>query len=236
MLGIFALGAAVVIIAGGIDLSQGSMIAFSGTVCTTILVILAPESMDPAKAYSGEGVAPLGWPVISAAIAGTILVGFLVGSFHTWLITVVKLPPFIATLATLVGLRSFARAICGAVTERFLGGRSTQINIQDENFLWLAKSVWVPAVVFLLLVAAIWLLLSRTVVGRHIYALGGNEEAARLSGIRTDSVKWLAYCISSVLASIAGIFYVSQVSVAEPQTLGIGEELNAIAAAVVGRV
>ena len=79
-----------------------------------------------------------------------------------------------------------------------------------------------------------WLLLSRTVIGRHIYALGGNEQAARLSGIRTDRLKWLAYCLGTLTASIAGILYIGEQSVADPQTLGRGYELNAIAAAVVG--
>src|SRR5262245_40291156 len=69
---------------------------------------------------------------------------------------------------------------------------------------------------------------------RHLYALGGNEQAARLSGIQTDRLKWLAYCISAVLSSIAGILYIGDQSVADPQTLGRGYELNAIAAAVVG--
>jgi ribose/xylose/arabinose/galactoside ABC-type transport system permease subunit len=235
MLGIFALGAAVVIISGGIDLSVGSMIAFSATICATILVVLAPDMMDPAKAGSGDAGAQISWSVISIAIAGTVFVGFLVGTFHTWLITTVNLPPFIATLATLVGLRSFARAICAAVTERYLGGNSTQINyLQDTGLRYLGTHIWVPAAVFAVLAVLIWILLSRTVIGRHIYALGGNEQAAKLSGIRTDRVKWLSYCISSMVASVAGVLYFAQVGVAEPQTLGIGEELNAIAAAVVG--
>lgn len=79
-----------------------------------------------------------------------------------------------------------------------------------------------------------WLLLSRTVTGRRLYALGGNEQAARLSGIQTDRLKWLAYCIGAVLSSLAGILYICEISSADPQTLGRGYELNAIAAAVVG--
>ncbi len=77
-------------------------------------------------------------------------------------------------------------------------------------------------------------MLSRTVVGRHVYALGGNEEAARLSGIRTERVKWLAYCIGAITASIAGILYIGDQTAAVPLNLGQGYELNAIAAAVVG--
>jgi len=227
LLGIFSLGAAVVIIAGGIDLSSGSVICFSGTICGVFLLLLAPEAMQSPDA-------PLGTGTIALAIGGTIVVGFLIGSLHAWLITVVGLPPFVATLATLIGLRSFAWAICENVTEAVIGGRSTQIRINDPAFRYLATSVWIPALVFALLAFLCWMMLSRTVVGRHLYALGGNEEAARLSGIRTDRLKWLAYCLSAVFSSIAGILYVGEVSQAEPPTLGRGYELNAIAAAVVG--
>src|SRR5262249_31434134 len=149
-------------------------------------------------------------------------------------ITVVELPPFVATLATLVGLRSFSRAIVESVTSAQFGAQSSQIQIYDP---WLRETTkWVPnqVVLFLVLTALAWLLMGRTVVGRHLYALGGNENAARLSGIRTDRLKWLAYCVSAVLSSVAGIFYIGDQSVADPQTLGRGYELNAIAAAVVG--
>ena len=220
MLGIFSLGAAVVIIVGGIDLSAGSVIAFSGTVCASLLLWLAPEELAART--------PVGYATIALAIGGTLLVGFLIGSLHAWLITVVGLPPFVATLATLVGLRSFGRIL----VEQASG--TTQIPINDERFRYLAGSLWIPAVLFAGLALLMWLLLSRTVVGRHIYAVGGNEQAARLSGIRTDRVKWLAYCISAVLASLAGVLYVSDLSIANPQNLARGYELNAIAAAVVG--
>ena len=226
LLGIFALGAAIVIISGGIDLSAGSVIAFSGTVCAIIMLLLAPERM-----VNNE---PLGWGVIAAGIAGALVAGLLIGSLHAWLITAVGLPPFVATLATLVGLRSLGRALVEHVTAGTLGSASTQIQIYDEQFRDLGRQVSNMIVLFLILAAACWVLMSRTVVGRHLYALGGNEQAARLSGIQTDRLKWLAYCISAVLSSIAGILYIGDQSVADPQTLGRGYELNAIAAAVVG--
>jgi ribose/xylose/arabinose/galactoside ABC-type transport system permease subunit len=226
LLGIFSLGSAIVIIAGGIDLSSGSMIAFSGSICATLMVLLAPEQMMNAL--------PVGLGTNVIAILGTLVVGLLIGSLHAWLITVVGLPPFIATLATLVGLRSLARAIVENVTAATWGGRSTQIQIYDSQFRYLATSVWIPVLVFIILAALAWLLMSRTVIGRHLHALGGNEQAARLSGIRTDRLKWLAYCLSAVSSAIAGILYIGDQSVAAPQTLGLGYELNAIAAAVVG--
>jgi ribose/xylose/arabinose/galactoside ABC-type transport system permease subunit len=221
LLGIFALGSAVVIIAGGIDLSSGSMIAFSGTVCATFLLLLAPNEMRYNQALS------LG--VIALAIAATLLIAFLIGSLHTWLITVVDLPPFVATLATLVGLRSLARALVSYVYD---GG--SKIPVFDARFRSLGSSIWVPAILFGVLAVLCWVLMSRTVTGRHLYALGGNEHAARLSGIPTDRLKWLAYTLSAVSSAIAGILYVGYGGGAFPESQGKGYELNAIAAAVVG--
>jgi ribose/xylose/arabinose/galactoside ABC-type transport system permease subunit len=226
MLGICSLGAAVVILSGGIDLSAGSMIAFSGTMCATFMVLLNPQAIEKAE--------PLGTGVIVLAIFGTLVVGFLVGTLHAWLIAIVRLPPFIATLGTLVGLRSLARVICFQVTESLLHGKNTSISVFDSHFRDLATVVKIPVMIFFVLAIAVWLLLSRTVIGRHLYALGGNEEAARLSGIRTERVKWLAYCIGSMTAAIAGILYIADNSSAEPNTMAVGYELNAIAAAVVG--
>src|SRR5208283_2370227 len=108
-LGIFALGAAIVIIAGGIDLSSGSVIAFSGSVCAMLMALLAPEDVRESREIAG-------W-VIAVAVLGTLVVGLLIGSFHAWLITVVRLPPFVATLATLVGLRSLARILMESLTK-----------------------------------------------------------------------------------------------------------------------
>ncbi len=227
LLGIFSLGAAVVIIAGGIDLSAGSMIAFSGTVCASTMMLLAPDTMINMK--------PVGPVVALSGVLAAVLSGFLIGTLHAWLITSIRLPPFVATLATLVGLRSFARALCGYITAKTLhGSGNTEINVYDPYFQFVRDHVWIYGLVFLALAAFTWLLLSRTVLGRHIYALGGNEQAARLSGIRTDSVKWFAYCFSAVTAAIAGVFYVADQSVASPVNQGVGYELNAIAAAVVG--
>jgi ribose/xylose/arabinose/galactoside ABC-type transport system permease subunit len=225
-LGVFSLGAAVVIIAGGIDLSSGSVIAFSGSACAILLTLLAPEEMKESKNLSAG--------VITVAVLGTLVIGMLIGSFHAWLITVIGLPPFVATLATLVGLRSLGRVLVESVSKTVWRSAKTQIDISDPTFRSLTTHVWIPVAIFLVLAAAVWLLMSKTVIGRRLHAMGGNEQAARLSGINTDSLKWLAYCISAVLASVAGILYVSDTTTANPQNLGRGYELNAIAAAVVG--
>jgi ribose/xylose/arabinose/galactoside ABC-type transport system permease subunit len=226
LLGIFALGATVVIIAGGIDLSAGSMIALSGTVAAATMLALAPAAM--------LGFKPVGPVIVAVACVASLLVGFLVGTLHAWLITAIRLPPFIATLATLVGLRSFARALCESTTATFTPTKSALINVSDPLFKAVRDNVWIPVAVFGLLAFATWLILTRTVLGRHLHALGGNEQAARLAGIRTDNVKWFAYCFGAMTAALAGLFYVANESVAAPVNQGRGHELNAIAAAVVG--
>lgn len=239
MLGIFALGAAIVIIAGGIDLSAGSLIAFSGTIFFGMIILLAPD--DPTTRWAGDPDRRLPdtenlaiWIPLVALIA-TLAVAFLVGSFHAWLITSIELPPFVATLASLVGLRSLARLLIQDLTAIEYGQRQSTITVNDELLTSVSReSWWVPCVIWLVLCGAIWTLLSRSVVGRHIYAMGGNEQAARLSGIRTDRLKWLSYCISSMTAALAGVLYACYIGTTSPATDGMGYELNAIAAAVVG--
>lgn len=226
LLGIFALGASVVIISGGIDLSAGSTIAFAGSVCACVMLMLAPQALMSQQ--------PLGAAVVAAGVFSALAAGLMVGTLHAWLITAVRLPPFIATLATLVGLRSLGRAMIEFVTRSFTSGKNSQIYVYDPFFRYLRENVWVPVAVFLVLAVFTWIVLSRTVLGRHLYALGGNEQAARLSGIRTENVKWVAYCFAAITASIAGVFYIANESVAAPVNQGRGQELNAIAAAVVG--
>jgi ribose/xylose/arabinose/galactoside ABC-type transport system permease subunit len=167
-------------------------------------------------------------------MAASLLAGFLVGTLHTWLITAIRLPPFIATLATLVGLRSLARALCESSTAALTPTKSALINVADPVFKTIRDNVWIPVAVFGVLAFITWLILTRTVLGRHLHALGGNEQAARLAGIRTDNVKWFAYCFGAMTAALAGLFYVANESVAAPVNQGRGHELNAIAAAVVG--
>jgi len=227
LLGIIALGASVVIISGGIDLSAGSMVALSGTTCALVMSLFADA--DDRRLVT---VGPVG---IATAVAASLLAGLLVGTLHTWLITAIRLPPFVATLATLVGLRSFARAMCVFVTRMRRGSESQQIQVNTPAFVWLKEhNVVISTAVFLGLAVVTWIILSRAVLGRHLYALGGNEQAARLSGIRTENVKWFAYCFGSLTAAIAGVFLMADSSVAQPGNLARGYELNAIAAAVVG--
>ncbi len=219
-LGFIALGSAVIIISGGIDLSSGSVIALSAAVFGSLMIVL-----DPAGFKDGH-VAP--WAV-GVSIIGTIAVGGMIGTLHAWLITRVGLPPFVATLATLVGLRSFARALVQTVTEK-----KSEINFSDTALRNTLKDVTNISIVFVILALIVWFMMSRTVTGRHLHAMGGNEQAAKLSGIRTDRLKWLGYVLGAVCASIFGIIYFADSGSAKPDIMARGWELNAIAASVIG--
>ena len=229
VLGIFALGAGVVILAGGIDLSSGSVIAFAGVVCGGIFAALAPRTAGGMPDLSHLG----GW-VIAAGVGGTLLAGALVGTLHAWLIVAVRLPPFVATLASLVGLRSLGRVLVPKITEATAGQTGTQLYVYDDAFRTLGKDWWPPVLILAVLGGLTWLVTAKTVTGRHLYAMGGNEEAARLCGVRTERLKWLAYVFGAVTASIAGVLLFAEVAAADPSSMGLGYELNAIAAAVVG--
>jgi ribose/xylose/arabinose/galactoside ABC-type transport system permease subunit len=224
--GMLALGAAVVIIAGGIDLSIGATVAFGSVVCTSVMLAFAEASDSQLKNIPAYAVV--------LAFLATVLAGGAVGTLHTWLVTGIGLPPFIATLATLVGLRSFARVLTNYVWVLKTGSTKAQINATPPIFVTINSNVWIGVAVFALLAVLTWLLLSKTVLGRHTYALGGNEQAAKLSGIRTNGVKWFAYCYCSMMATIASIFVAANVGVAQPVNQAAGYELTAIAAAVVG--
>jgi ribose/xylose/arabinose/galactoside ABC-type transport system permease subunit len=220
LLGFFALGSAIIIISGGIDLSSGSVIALSATVFGSLLILLDPQGFTDGN---------LSRPAVILAAAGTLVVGGMIGTLHAWLITRIGLPPFIATLATLVGLRSFGRGLAPVIAS----GKS-QIDFPDRALRDSLKDVTTISIVFIVFALLIWFLMSRTVTGRHLHAMGGNEQAAKLSGIQTDRLKWLAYVIGSVSASIVGIISFADVGSAKPDIMARGYELNAIAASVIG--
>lgn len=205
---IMAVGQAVVIISGGIDLAPGSVLGLAGVVTG-----LALNS---------------GFSVFLAIVAG-LLIGFVAGCGNGILVTQAKLPPFIATLGMLSVARGLAYAITGGETIRNL----------PESFLFIGQGelIGVPIPVWVMLVfsAVVSYFLSTTMWGRYAFAIGGNEEAARLSGIAVSRMKVLFYLISGLSASIAGVLYVSRFGVGQ-STAGLGYELDVIAAAVIGGV
>ncbi|MEE3230095.1 MAG: ABC transporter permease, partial [Planctomycetota bacterium] len=130
--------------------------------------------------------------------------------------------------------RSLGRVLIQDVNRVFTSNANTQIYIRDATYKSLGNEWYIPVIICAVVALVLFTLMRSTVTGRHLYAIGGNEDAARLSGISTEKKKWLAYCIGTMTAALAGILYSSYVGGAMPDRDGLGYELNAIAAAVVG--
>jgi ribose transport system permease protein len=207
LIAIMAIGMMLVIITGGIDLSVGSVMGLS--------------SLVTALAFQ-HGAGP-----VVAVIAG-LVVGLAVGCFNGLLITWIQLPPFIATLGTL----SIGRGLMYMITK----GVPVTPDVPDSfTFIGQGYIGFVPFPVIIMIVMTICfsILMRQTRFGRHVYATGGNEMAARLSGVRTFRVKFIVYALSGLIASIAGIVSFSRFVSAEPAS-GFGAELDVIAAAAIG--
>lgn len=207
-----AVGEAFVILAGGIDLSVGSVISLSGVVTPLLL-------------QAGWGL----WTAIAAGIA----VGAFCGLVNGLLVTKAKMPPLIPTL----GMLSIARGLALVVTR---GRPITNFGEHGPAFLELGQGYLFgiipnPVVYMAVVVFLGWVVLSRTPLGYSIYAIGGNEEASRLAGIPVDRIKTLTYVISGAVAALTGILLASRLSVGNA-TNGQGDELEVIAAAVIGGI
>lgn len=213
LLGVFATGVAVVILSGGIDLSVGSVIGFSGMVAAIVLERVSATWPLGREFLPGHLV---------GILAAMMLLGVLVGLFHAVLISRLHLPPFIATLSTLAGLRSGAQLITN----------SAPVPVPEASFRALGQGLN-PVWFFLVVAIGVGLMMTRTPLGRSLMAIGGNEEAARLSGIRVDRVKAVAYGLSGGLAGLAGVLYAAFIGQGAPMT-GNAYELQGIAACVVG--
>ncbi|WP_235963572.1 ABC transporter permease [Tautonia rosea] len=170
---------------------------------------------------SSSASVPIG--TIVASVTLSLLLGLAIGSGHAFLINAFKLPPFIATLATLAGLRSLAMIL----------SENRSITVSDRTFRVLGSEYWVTIPLFLVVAGLLSLMMGKTVLGRHLYALGGNESAARLSGLPTRRLKTVSYAISGLLAALGGVLFLGNTGSANP-TMGFAYELSAITAAVVG--
>jgi len=208
LVAIMAIGETMVILTGGIDLAVGSTMGLAGLM--TALLIQA------------------GHPVSLAVLAG-LLSGILVGLANGVMITGLRLPPFIATLGTM----SIGRGLMYWITH----GWSVTLPQEQSAFLFLGQGyvgpVPVPVIVMFTLMLLSGLFLSRTFLGRYIYAVGGNEDGARLSGIRVTLVKILVYTIAGACCAVAGLILLARMVSAQPMA-GLGIELYVIAAAAIG--
>ena len=203
-------GECMVIITGGIDLSVGSVMGFSGLIAGLLL-------------RAGQGVA--------LAVIGGLAAGAVLGLLNGLMITKAKLPPFIATL----GMLLMARGLCYGLT----GGWPVQDLPQQFRFLGqfdiplLGAGVPLPLIFTIVVCVIAAVFLTSTIWGYRIYAVGGNEVASGLSGINTDNIKILVYTLSGFLTAIGGLLMTARLGVAAP-TAASGYELDVIAAAVVG--
>ena len=205
-----AFGECMVIITGGIDLSVGSVMALSGLAAAMLL--------------AGGVSVPL-------AVLGGLVAGSFVGLLNGLMISKAKLPPFIATLGTLQMARGLCYGLTGGWPVRDLPESFRNLGQYDIPIAGLG--VPVPLIVMLVFAVLTAIFLTRAVWGYRIYALGGNETAAGLSGINTDRVKIMVYTLCAFLSSVGGILMTARLGVAAP-TAGAGYELDVIAAAVVG--
>lgn len=207
--GVLSCGMMFVIIAGGIDLSAGSTIALSGVVAAYF------ARMD-------------GIPVIVPVLAA-IVIGTLVGSVNGIGVAYANLPPFIITLATMTGVRGMALIVSGG--SPIYGLANSFEKITSRFFL----GIPILAVYFILIVLISGFILTKTVFGRRVYAIGGSEPTSRVSGINVKRMKMAVYMICGSLAGIAGLLVASRTVQGSP-TAGEGYEMDAIAAVVIGGI
>jgi ribose transport system permease protein len=207
---IIAAGMTFVILTGGIDLSIGSTLALSGAVAASMIA---------------SGVHPL------LALVLALILGASIGAINGLAITKGKLQPFIVTLATMTIFRGATMVFMDGkpISAGYEKGGLFLSEIGNGQILGIPNPIVIMIVVFLLG----YVLLTQTTFGRYVYALGGNEEATKLSGVSTDRIKITVYAISGLLAALAGIIITARLSSAQP-TAGTGYELDAIAAVVLG--
>lgn len=204
--GTIALGMTLVIITGGIDLSVGSVMALSGMVAAKMMVAGIPAGV---------------------ALTAALLLGILCGVCNGLFISLLHLQPFLVTLGTMSVFRGLTLIISDGLPVRGL----------DTNFLntmnSLNKSIPVPVIILLTLTIILAFVIRYTRYGQYVFAVGGNEEAARFACVNTVAVKTITYAISGLASAFAAIIYMGRLAAADPQA-GSGYEMNAIAAAAIG--
>jgi len=204
---LLAFGMTFVILIGGIDLSVGPLLAFSGV-------------------FAAYVMGNLGWP-IWAAIAGPIILCSMVGMLNGVIVTKTGIAPFVVTLSVQQIFRGFAMLLANGAP----------IRIRDQGFINIGTTyigpVAFPVIYMIIIMALCYVVLNKTQFGRHIYALGGNKTAARFAGIRTQRIEVMVYALSGFLAGIAGIVLAARMTAGVPAT-GDGYECDAIAAVVLG--
>jgi ribose transport system permease protein len=212
-----AVGMTLVIITGGIDLSVGSVLALSGAVAAYLIKNgISIQSQNLLIEFTVFGT-----------VLASLLIGSLLGFFNGLMITKFSVPPFVATLAMLTIARGFTMLFTGGYPiSRF----STAFNkLGSGVFLGLPNPIWIVLIV----VIAAFIFTKKMKWGRYIYAIGSNENVAKLSGINVTKIKLIVYSIAGALAALAGVIITAKSDSAQPN-IGAGFELDAIAAVVIG--
>ena len=221
IIGIIALGVTQVIVSGGIDLSSGSIVGATAMITMSFAQVELVNGQPNPKAIFGPALMDL--PVIVPLAVG-LACGIVAGLVNGTLIAYTRIPPFIATLGMMVTARGVAK----------WWSNGNPISFPTESYAWIGSGM-MPVVWFVLLAILFHLVLKYTVYGKHTYAIGSNEDAARMSGIKVDRHKVLVYTIAATLAAFAAIV-VSSKNLTAQAGMGIMYELDAIAMAVIGGV
>jgi len=212
-----SVGMTLVILAGGIDLSVGSILALSGAVMAGLL-----KNGVELSAFNLF----VGFTVLGAILAG-LIVGAFLGFFNGLMITLLRIPPFVATLAMMTIARGLTQLWTGGAAITGLGEVFGYVG--TDRFAGIPVRVWTCAAI---VVAAV-VVLKKTRFGRYIYAVGGNERAAMLSGLNVKRIKLRVYTIAGALSAVGGLIVTSKLDSATP-IAGEGYELDSIAAVVIG--
>lgn len=212
-----ATGMTLIVLTAGIDLSVGSVLALCGAVTAGLL-------KSGIEIPSGDLF--IGFTVLGALLVGIIL-GAALGWFNGFTITKFNVPPFVATLAMLTIARGFTMLYTKGHPISNLGKSFAFIG--SGSLLGIPVPVWIAIIVVLLAV----FVTQKTKIGRYIYAIGGNEQAAKLSGINISKIKMMVYAMAGALAALGGIIVTARLDSAQPNA-GISYELDAIAAVVIG--
>jgi len=212
-----SVGMTLVVLMAGIDLSVGSVLGLSAAVCAGVLKNgLAFESLDLFVGFTVLG-----------AILTAMLIGMALGLFNGWVITKFAIPPFVATLAMLTIARGLTMLYTEGIPISNLGPKFEFIG--SGWILGIPVPVWISLIMVLIVV----FLTNKTTFGRYIYAIGGNEKAAFLSGISINKIKLAVYGIAGMMAAVGGILVTSRLNSAQPNA-GMSYELDSIAAVVIG--
>ncbi|MGA2030648.1 MAG: ABC transporter permease [Thermoguttaceae bacterium] len=205
--GILAVGVTYVLLTGGVDLSLGSVVALTGVVAACF-------------------AHPDQYPTIVPVLMG-VLAGGLCGAVNGLVVTKGRVAPFIVTLGTMTVARGLALVVSGGKPVSNLSRQFTSLGSGD------LAGIPIPVIILFAITLVSYVFLKNVRLGRYIYAVGGNENAARAAGINVDAVKLFAYTVCGAMAGLAGVVLASRITTGQPNA-GVGYELDAIAAVVIG--